>query len=360
MTFKFDAPEVAGVSARVMTPAATNVRAHAYLRVLNRLAERYTLADVTDHSPFAPYLTFDPSRGDMGLILEDERRLPVASMWVSFITAKGFVADSVPEMVVSVEPNWRGKGIGGWLIKQAVNYGRTHGWQGISVSVESESPARRLYARNEFVTQNDEGVMLRTLSPLITAVTVYCGSVMGERPEFAEAAAELGTELARRNIIMVYGGASVGLMGEAASACLAAGGEVIGVMPRGLADLELVHPHLSRLELTDDILARKTRMEELADAFVALPGGMGTLEEVSEVLVRQQLGPYTGPVALYNVEDYWTPFLTALRAMEEEGFIWERYLDAIVVADSLDGLFDGFNRWANPGLKWRKGGLRNH
>jgi len=149
-------------------------------------------------------------------------------------------------------------------------------------------------------------------------------------------------------------------MGEAASACLAAGGEVIGVMPRGLADLELVHPHLSRLELTDDILARKTRMEELADAFVALPGGMGTLEEVSEVLVRQQLGPYTGPVALYNVEDYWTPFLTALRAMEEEGFIWERYLDAIVVADSLDGLFDGFNRWANPGLKWRKGGLRNH
>ena len=307
-----------------MTPAATNVRAHAYLRVLNRLAERYTLADVTDHSPFAPYLTFDPSRGDMGLILEDERRLPVASMWVSFITAKGFIADSVPEMVLSVEPNWRGKGIGGWLIKQAVNYGRTHGWQGISVSVESESPARRLYARNEFVTQSDEGVMLRTLSPLITAVAVYCGSVMGERPEFAEAAAELGEELARRNITMVYGGASVGLMGEAASACLAAGGEVI------------------------------------ADAFVALPGGMGTLEEVSEVLVRQQLGPYTGPVALYNVEDYWTPFLTALRAMEEEGFIWERYLDAIVVADSLDGLFDGFNRWANPGLKWRKGGLRNH
>ena len=75
MTFKFDAPEVAGVSARVMTPAAMNVRAHAYLRVLNRLAERYTLADVTDHSPFAPYLTFDPSRGDMGLILEDERQL---------------------------------------------------------------------------------------------------------------------------------------------------------------------------------------------------------------------------------------------------------------------------------------------
>ena len=106
------------------------MRAHAYLRVLNRLAERYTLADVTDHSPFAPYLTFDPSRGDMGLILEDERRLPVASMWVSFITAKGFIADSVPEMVLSVEPNWRGKGIGGWLIKQAVNYGRTHGWQG--------------------------------------------------------------------------------------------------------------------------------------------------------------------------------------------------------------------------------------
>ncbi|MDO4630948.1 MAG: TIGR00730 family Rossman fold protein [Corynebacterium sp.] len=360
MTFKFDIPEVDGLSVRIMTAEDAAVRAQAYLRILNRLTDRYVLADVTAESPFAPYLTFDPQRGDIGLILEDEQHQPVASMWVAFIKASGFIAESVPEMVVSVDPTWRGKGLGGWLVKQAINYGRTHGWQGISVSVEPESPARRLYARNEFVTQNANDIMLRTLSPLIKAVAVYCGSVVGERPEYAEAAAALGTELANRGITMVYGGASVGLMGEAASACLAAGGEVIGVMPRDLADLELAHSGLSRLELTDNILARKTRMEELADAFVALPGGMGTLEEVSEVLVRQQLGPYTGPVALLNVEDYWSPLLQALRAMGEEGFIWERYLDAIVVADSIDGLFTGFNNWANPGLKWRKGGLRSH
>lgn len=360
MTFKFDTPEVDGLSVRIMTAEDTAVRAQAYLRILNRLTDRYVLADVTDESPFAPYLTFEPQRGDIGLILEDEQHQPVASMWVVFIKASGFITESVPEMVTSVDPAWRGKGLGGWLVKQAINYGRTHGWQGISVSVEPESPARRLYARNEFVSQNTNDIMLRTLSPLIKAVAVYCGSVVGERPEYAEAAAALGTELAQRGITMVYGGASVGLMGEAASACLAAGGEVIGVMPRDLADLELAHSGLSSLELTDNILARKTRMEELADAFVALPGGMGTLEEVSEVLVRQQLGPYTGPVALLNVEDYWSPLLQALRAMGEEGFIWERYLDAIVVADSIDGLFTGFNNWANPGLKWRKGGLRNH
>ena len=147
---------------------------------------------------------------------------------------------------------------------------------------------------------------------------------------------------------MVYGGARVGLMGACADACLEAGGEVIGVMPGSLADLELAHPGLSRLEIVDDIMQRKGRMEELADAFVALPGGMGTLEELTEVLVRQQIGPYTGPVALFNVEGYWEPLLSALRVMGEEGFIWEKYLDAIVIADDIEGLFEGYKNWANP------------
>ena len=363
MSFILVQPDIAGVRARKMTSEDTTVRATALLRNLNRFQHRYEESDL--HSlEIAPYLTFDESRGDIGIVMEtdDASTEVVGCMWVSFIKAAGFVADEVPKMVTNIHTDWQGKGIGGWLVKQAVHHGRTHGWQGISLSVEPESPARRLYARNEFIAQNTSGVMLRTLSPLVTSVAVYCGSSHGARPEYAEAAAALGRALAERGITMIYGGASVGLMGEAANACIEAGGEVIGVMPQSLKDLELAHPTITRLEIVDNMLARKTRMAELADAFVALPGGMGTLEEVTEVLVSQQLGPYTGPVALYNVEQYWEPLLTALRTMGEEGFIWERYLDAIVVAENLDELFNGFNNWANPGLKWRKGGLsiENH
>ena len=358
MSFILAQPDIEGVRARKMTTADSAVRKDALLRNLNRFQHRFE-ADELEASENAPYLTFDESRGDIGIVMEtdDDKGEVVGSMWVSFIKAAGFVADDVPEIVTNIHTEWQGKGIGGWLVKQAVHHGRTHGWQGISLNVEPESPARRLYARNEFIAQNTSGVMLRTLSPLVTSVAVYCGSAAGARPEYVEAASELGRALAERGITMVYGGASVGLMGAAADACIAAGGTVIGVMPQSLKDLELAHPGITRLEIVDDILARKTRMEELADAFVALPGGMGTLEEVTEVLVRQQLGPYTGPVALYNVEQYWTPLLNALRLMGEEGFIWERYLDAIVVAENLDELFNGFNNWANPGLKWRKGGL---
>lgn len=357
MPFVFTQPDTDGLHARTMTAEDVELRANAVLRNRNRITHRYDRADL-ETPQLNQYLEFTPTRGDIGIVLEDETNNPIASMWVSFIKADGFIDDQVPELVVNVETDWQGKGLGGWLIKQAVHHGRTHGWPGISLTVEPESPARRLYARNDFVSKNASGVMLRTLSPAIKAVAVYCGSVTGNRPEFAVAARQLGEELARRGITMVYGGASVGLMGEAANACLDAGGEVIGVMPKDLKDLELAHPNLSKLEVTENIMARKMRMEELADAFVALPGGMGTLEELSEVLVRQQIGPYTGPVALYNVGDYWTPLIDALRAMGDDGFIWERYLDAIVVADNVDDLFDGFSNWANPGLKWQKRRLR--
>ncbi|GAA1475474.1 TIGR00730 family Rossman fold protein [Corynebacterium felinum] len=358
MTFDVAHPPVEGLIARAMgTDSDRCLRATALLTKLNRVTERYTEDDLSTDE-LSPYLSFDPTRGDIGMVLEDHNGTAIGCMWVTFIKAQGFIDEQVPEMVINVDPAWQGKGLGGWLIKEAVSYGRTHGWQGISVSVDPESPARRLYARNEFVAQSKVDIMLRTLSPLIKAVAVYCGSVPGARVEYAEAARDLGRSLAERGITMVYGGASVGLMGECANACLEAGGEVIGVMPKGLVDLELAHPGISRLEITEDLMARKVRMEEIADAFVALPGGMGTLEELSEVLVRQQLGPYTGPVALFNVEEYWNPLLDAFRMMGEEGFLWSRYLDAIVVADTTDGLFEGFNHWANPGLKWQKGGLR--
>ena len=356
-SIRFTQPPIAGARARAMTAEDEHIRAEAKVRNLNRATESYALEDVYTDT-FRPYVSFDPGRGDVGIVLESEEDgTTIATLWCGFIEAQGFVAPGVPEIVANVDPQWQGKGIGGWLLAAAIDHGRTHGWPGISLFIEPDNPARRLYARHDFITQDTDGVMLRTLSPLIRAMAVYCGSSDGARPEYLEAARMLGRSLAERNITMVYGGARVGLMGACADACLEAGGEVIGVMPGSLADLELAHPGLSRLEIVDDIMQRKGRMEELADAFVALPGGMGTLEELTEVLVRQQIGPYTGPVALFNVEGYWEPLLSALRVMGEEGFIWEKYLDAIVIADDIEGLFEGYKNWANPGLKWRVGGL---
>ncbi|WP_128888960.1 TIGR00730 family Rossman fold protein [Corynebacterium pelargi] len=348
-------PPISELRARAMTSEDTSLRAEAYLRNINRFGANYTLDDVAG-GRHREYLSFDPARGDIGVVLHDAHNKVVGTMWVTFIHGFGFVADNVPEMVLNVDPAWQGQGVGSWLIGEASEHGRTHGWPGITLNVDTRSPARKLYARHDFITQthsNDAAtVMVKALSPKIQSVAVYCGSAHGARGEFTRAARALGQGLAEREIEMVFGGGSVGLMGEAANACLEAGGRVHGVMPKALVDLELSHPGLTALDITETMAERKTRMEELADAFVALPGGMGTLEELFEVLVRQQLGPYTGPVGLLNTEEYWDPMLHALRSMSEEGFIAPRYLDAIVVADTVEELFEAFSHWVSPGLKW--------
>lgn len=152
-------------------------------------------------------------------------------------------------------------------------------------------------------------------------VTVFAGSSMGSRPEFAAAAADLGTRLARAGIGVVYGGASVGLMGVLADAALAAGGEVIGVIPQVLVEAEVGATQLTRLEVVDSLHTRKARMAELCDAFVALPGGLGTLEELFEVLTWRQLRLHGKPVALLEVAGFWEPLLAFLDARVADGFI---------------------------------------
>ena len=147
---------------------------------------------------------------------------------------------------------------------------------------------------------------------------------MGSSPRYAEVAKEMGKELARRNLRVVYGGGNVGLMGTVADAALAAGGEVVGVIPRQLIDREMAHAGLTDLEVVDTMAQRKTRMEELADAFVCLPGGVGTLEEVVEVLTMQQLGHVQGPVGLVNVDGFWEPFVRTLESMVACGFVQSR------------------------------------
>jgi uncharacterized protein (TIGR00730 family) len=184
----------------------------------------------------------------------------------------------------------------------------------------------------------------------VTRVCVFCGSAAGRHAEYASAARALAGELARRGIGLVYGGGSVGLMGVVADAMLAGGGEVIGVIPRGLATQELLHTGLTELRLVRSMHERKATMAELADAFVALPGGLGTLEETLEVLTWAQLGIQRKPVALLNVRGYWDALLALFAHAVREGFVQRRYLDLLLTAATPAELLDGVAAWRPPPL----------
>ena len=155
----------------------------------------------------------------------------------------------------------------------------------------------------------------------LRAVCVYCGSNAGSRPAYAERAAELGTRLAREGLALVYGGGNVGLMGIGADAVLAGGGEVVGVIPQQLVDWEVAHKGVTRLEVVDSMHTRKARMFELADGFVALPGGFGTLDEMFEMLTWRQLGLGKKPCAFLGVNGFWQPLMAMLDTMVRERFL---------------------------------------
>lgn len=153
------------------------------------------------------------------------------------------------------------------------------------------------------------------------AVCVYCGSNVGSNPVYAERAATLGTRLANENLALIYGGGNVGLMGVIADAALAAGGEVIGVIPEQLVGWEVAHQGLSRLEVVANMHERKARMFDLSDAFVALPGGFGTLDEMFEMLTWRQLGLGDKPCAFLDVDGFYAPLIAMLDRMVEEHFL---------------------------------------
>lgn len=150
---------------------------------------------------------------------------------------------------------------------------------------------------------------------------VFCGSARGRRPEYAAAAVALGRLLAARGIGLVYGGGNIGLMGLVADACLTAGGEVTGIIPESLMRKEVGHLALTQLEVVDSMHTRKARMAELADGFVALPGGFGTFEELCEILTWGQLGFHDKPVGLVNVAGYFAPLLALCDQAVAEGFM---------------------------------------
>jgi len=174
----------------------------------------------------------------------------------------------------------------------------------------------------------------------MTRVCVFSGSSAGVRPEYRRAAEHLGQVLAERRIGLVYGGARVGLMGAVADAALAGGGEVIGVIPSGLVAKEIAHPGLTDLRVVASMHERKALMADLADAFVALPGGWGTLEEFFEVLTWAQLGLHRKPCGLLNVCGYFDGLLAFAAHSVAEGFVRPEHAGMVTVADAPGPLLD--------------------
>ena len=182
----------------------------------------------------------------------------------------------------------------------------------------------------------------------MTSLCVYCGSRAGRDPAFAAAARAVGTAIGRRGWRLVYGGGSTGLMGALADAALAAGARAVGIIPDALMGRELGHRGLTELVVVGTMHERKRLMAEHSDAFVALPGGIGTFEELFEVWTWLQLGYHAKPVGLLNVGGYYDPLLAFLDASVAQGFVPPAQRDLLQVAGSVDALLDRLAQLAGP------------
>src|SRR5579871_707815 len=185
------------------------------------------------------------------------------------------------------------------------------------------------------------------------AVCVFCGSNIGRNPAYVEAANSVGTALARSGLKLVYGGGKVGLMGAVADAVIAAGGQAEGVMPRALVEREIAHAGLSELHVVETMHQRKMMMSDLADAFVALPGGAGTLEEFFEQWTWALLGIHRKPCGLLNVAGYFAPLITMMQNIVAEGFIAERYVEMLAIETEIEPMLRRFASYTPPPQKWQ-------
>ncbi|MEH6943754.1 TIGR00730 family Rossman fold protein [Bacillus sp. JJ722] len=183
------------------------------------------------------------------------------------------------------------------------------------------------------------------------AVAVFCGSSNGANETYREGAIALGKELAKREIKLVYGGACVGLMGAIADSVLEAGGEVIGVMPKMLKDKELAHPSLTEMIIVDTMHERKAKMAELADGFIAMPGGAGTLEEFFEVVTWSQIGLHQKPCGLFNTNQFYDPLMAVFTHMVNEQFLQDKFRAMLVLDDNPSTMLDQFKTYIAPGEK---------
>jgi uncharacterized protein (TIGR00730 family) len=187
----------------------------------------------------------------------------------------------------------------------------------------------------------------------IKNVCVYCGSNSGDRDEYQNIATELAAELVERKLGLVYGGSSTGIMGMLADAMLEAGGQVRGIMPRALVHKEIAHGGLTELRVTGSMHERKALMADMADGFIALPGGFGTLEEIVEILTWAQLQLHEKPCGLVNVASYYDHFLKFVDHVEAEGFLDSQHRKMLLVADNPSELLDKFESYRAPKVeKW--------
>ena len=184
-------------------------------------------------------------------------------------------------------------------------------------------------------------------------VCVFCGSSPGNNPQYREFAEAMGRLLARKKIGLVYGGGHVGLMGVVADAVLAGGGEAIGVIPQALADREIAHSGLSDLRVVDSMHTRKALMADLSDAFIAMPGGVGTFEEIFEAITWTQLGVHRKPCGFLNAAAFYTPLIAFIDQAVSEGFIKPVHRQMIVVDDNPERLLDTLAATVLPDVpKW--------
>ncbi len=184
-------------------------------------------------------------------------------------------------------------------------------------------------------------------------ICVYCGSSPGKSEAYCDAARSLGKLLAAREIGLIYGAASVGVMGALADATLAAGGEVVGVIPEALMSFEISHDNLTELVVVDSMHTRKATMAERADAFIALPGGLGTLEELFEMLTWSQLRFHAKPVGLLNVDGFYDSLLAFLDQTVAHEFVRQEHRDNLIVSDDPEALLAALSNWQPPTIdKW--------
>ncbi len=185
-------------------------------------------------------------------------------------------------------------------------------------------------------------------------ITVFCGSSLGTDAVFAEQAYALGATLAQKEIGLVYGGGHVGLMGAVANGTIDNNGSAIGVIPEFLKAKELAHPHLTELIVVATMHERKSKMNELSDGVIALPGGYGTLEELFEMLTWAQLDIHQKPIGILNTNGFYDDLLAMIRKMVEKGFLHQAYLEMIAVDSDIDRLLGTMETYVAPEEKWLK------
>lgn len=187
---------------------------------------------------------------------------------------------------------------------------------------------------------------------MMNSIAIFCGSALGTDSIFLDTAQKMGKTIAEQGKTLVYGGGRSGLMGVVADSALQAGGQVIGVIPHALVDRELAHPHLTELYVVNNMHERKTKMSELSDAFIALPGGAGTLEEIFEQWTWAQLGIHLKPCAFLNVEGFYDDLLKFIHLTTQKGFTQARFTESIIASDSIEDILQQFKTFQAPQPKW--------